>query len=68
MKYLKEVILKFSMIILKVSGLKLRIIIKNKIVCGCIYRHPNHNTSEFINYLENILKKLSSENKDMWGL
>ena len=28
---------------------------KNNIVCGCIYRHPTHNTSEFINYLENLL-------------
>ena len=31
--------------------------IKNKnsknIICGCIYRHPRHNLSEFLQYLEN---------------
>ena len=61
MKYLKEVILKFKIIILEVFGLKL-IKIK-KTMCGCIYIHPNRDTSEFINYLEITLKKVSCENK-----
>ena len=37
-----------------------------KTVYGCIYRHPNHDTSEFNNYLEVTLKKLSSENKEVY--
>ena len=61
--YSKEVILKSKMIILKVE-------IKNKnkdnIMCGCIYRHPNHDMSESINYLECTLKKVSSENKEVY--
>ena len=44
--------------------------IKNKnsknIVCGCIYRHPQYNMDEFLIYLENILKKLSIENKEIY--
>ena len=65
MKHLKEMILKCKMIILKVYGLKLRTKIKN-IVCGCIYIHPNHDTSEFNNYLDVTLKKLSRENKEVY--
>ena len=65
MKYLKELILKSKMIFWKVSGLKLRTKIK-KTVCGCIYRHPNHDTSEFSNYLESLLKNISSENKEVY--
>ena len=53
------------MIILKVYGLKLRIKIK-KTYCGCIYRHSNHDSSEFMNYLEIILKKISSEHKEVY--
>ena len=41
--------------------------IKNKnnkiILCGCIYRHPKYNLSEFINYLETTL---ASENKELY--
>ena len=58
-------ILKYKIIILKVFGLKLRKKIK-KTVCGYIYRHPNHGTSDFIDYLESILKKVSSENKETY--
>ena len=54
------------MIILKVYGLKLRIKIKKNILCGCIYRHPNHDSSEFMNYLEITLKKISSEHKEVY--
>ena len=39
---------------------------KKNIVCGCIYRHPNHDTSEFSNYLESLLKNVSSENKEVY--
>ena len=35
-------------------------------MCGCIYSHPNYVTSEFINYLESTLKKLSGENKEVY--
>ena len=44
--------------------------IKNKnnknILCGCIYRHPTYNLSEFLNYLEINLKKIASENKEVY--
>ena len=38
--------------------------IKNKrnknILCGCIYRHPKYDLSEFMIYLETSLKKIAS--------
>ena len=44
--------------------------IKNKnnknISCGCLYRHPKYDLSEFINYLETTLKKIASENKEVY--
>ena len=43
--------------------------IKNKrnknILRGCIYRHPKHDLSEFMIYLETSLKNVSSENKEV---
>ena len=39
---------------------------KKNIICGCIYRHPNYEISEFINYMESILKKFSDENKEVY--
>ena len=36
------------------------------IIVGCIYKHPTMNTSEFNHYfLQNLLEKLSSENKNI---
>ena len=44
--------------------------IKNKqsknIICGCIYRHPTQKISEFNNYLDATLKKISDENKEVY--
>ena len=40
---------------------------KNNILCGCIYRHPHYDTSEFLHYLENTLKKISSEHKEVYS-
>ena len=36
------------------------------IICGSIYRHPGHNTEEFLSYLEHILKLLVTENKELY--
>ena len=44
--------------------------IKNKrnknILCGCIYRHPKYDLSEFMTYLETTLKRVDSENKEVY--
>ena len=44
--------------------------IKNKrnknIQCGCIYRHPKYDLSEFMIYLETSLKKVDNENKEVY--
>ena len=44
--------------------------IKNKrnknILCGCIYRHPKYDLSEFMIYLETSLKKVVNENKEVY--
>ena len=44
--------------------------IKNKrnknILCGCIYRHPKYDLSEFMIYLGTSLKKIASENKEVY--
>ena len=44
--------------------------IKNKncknIVTGSIYRHPHNNSTEFFQYLEKCLSKLSKENKEVY--
>ena len=36
------------------------------IICGCIYRHPRHNLSEFLQYLEKCLKIIAKENKEVY--
>lgn len=36
------------------------------IVSGCIYRHPRHNLADFAEYMENTLKILSKEGKDVY--
>ena len=36
------------------------------ILCGCIYRHPNYDLSEFLVYLESTLTTVSSENKEIY--
>ena len=38
---------------------------KNKIY-GCIYRHPHQNMNAFIQYLENCLKIVNNENKEIY--
>ena len=60
--YLKEMTLKF-----KIESTWIEIKNKNNknILCGCIYRHPTYNLSEFINYLEINLKKIKCENKEV---
>ena len=44
--------------------------IKNKksknIVCGCIYRHPRYDMSNFLNYMDSSLKTLTNENKEIY--
>ena len=44
--------------------------IKNKtsknIICGCIYQHPHHDLSEFLQYLEKCLKIIAKENKEVY--
>ena len=44
--------------------------IKNKnsknIICGCLYRHPCHDLSEFLQYLEKCLKIIAKENKEVY--
>ena len=36
------------------------------IICGCLYRHPRYDLSEFLYYLENCLKIIAKENKEMY--
>ena len=36
------------------------------IICGCIYRHPKNDLSDFLVYLESVLKTVSSENKEIY--
>ena len=44
--------------------------VKNKrnknILCGCVYRHPKYDLSEFMIYLETSLKKVVNENKEVY--
>ena len=47
--------------------------IKNKhsknIICGSIYRHPNHNTlsyDKFLEYMDMCLSKITNENKEVY--
>ena len=40
---------------------------RNKnIICGCIYRHPNYQLTDFLVYLDSVLQKLSKENKEIY--
>ena len=36
------------------------------ILCCCVYRHPNTDAQEFVNYLDNLLQKLGKENKHIY--
>ena len=36
------------------------------IVCGCVYRHPNFQISDFLVFLDNVLQMLSKENKEIY--
>ena len=36
------------------------------IICGCIYRHPRYDVSNFLTYMETILKKVTDENKELY--
>ena len=36
------------------------------VVCGCIYRHPTNDMTDFMAYCESTLTKLSAENKDVY--
>ena len=36
-------------------------------IIGSIYRHHHHSINKFNNYLEDVIKKISSENKLMYG-
>ena len=36
------------------------------ILCGCIYRHPNQNMSDFLTYMEFALKTIASEGKEVY--
>ena len=36
------------------------------VLCGCIYRHPSYDMTEFLAYIEYILKTVASENKEIY--
>ena len=36
------------------------------IICSCIYRHPHHDLSEFLQYFEKCLKIIAKENKEVY--
>jgi len=36
------------------------------IVCGCIYRHPHYDFSDFLFYLEAVLKTVACEGKEVY--
>ena len=36
------------------------------IICGCLYQHPQHDLSEFLQYLEKCLKIIAKENKEAY--
>ena len=54
------------MLNLKVCGIEIKNNNNKNIVTGSIYRHPHNNFSEFSQYLEKCLSKLSKENKEMY--
>ena len=36
------------------------------ILCCCVYRHPNTDAQEFVNYLDNLLQKPGKQNKHIF--
>ena len=36
------------------------------VLCGCIYRHPSYDMSEFLIYMESVLKTIASEDKEIY--
>ena len=34
------------------------------IICGCVYRHPNHNTEDFIKYISKCTTVINNEKKE----
>ena len=35
------------------------------IICGCVYRHPSSDITEFINYISKCLTTILKENKEL---
>ena len=50
------------------EGVWIEIPVENNrnIICGSVYRHPSYDIIEFHNYLENVLKKATLENKEIY--
>ena len=48
----------FEMVGMEILGTK-----SKNILCCCVYRHPNTDAREFVNYLDNLLQELGKENK-----
>ena len=38
------------------------------IICGCLYRHPNSDSEEFVKYLSTCLAKITKEKKECYLL
>ena len=38
------------------------------ILCCCVYRHPNTDAQECVNYLDNFLQKLGNDNKHIFPM
>jgi hypothetical protein len=36
------------------------------IVCGCVYRHPRYHQTDFLDYMDSTLHKLTKENKELY--
>ena len=39
-----------------------------RVVCGCLYRHPNSDIDEFMKYIAICLTKVNKEKKDCFYL
>ena len=52
---------KFEMVGIEILSTK-----SKNILCRCVYRHPNIDAQESVNYLDNLLQKLGKDNKHIY--
>ena len=62
----REDLKKKEIITMKPVWIEIKYNKSKNIICGCIYRHPRYDMSGFQQYMDNTLRIINSENKEIY--